>query len=214
MNAGIFFARKDSLINNFKKYRKNIYLNCLKSVEASKTEKKVYFLNKKYFGMLEDISFDYAILEKSNDINAIKLNIPLIDMGNWKEIWKFFTNISSKNQIKRNTYFRPWGKYINLFFGKNFLLKELIINPKSSISLQKHKFRSEKWTIISGKPKITIEKNKFFMKEKQTVFIPKGFKHRIENIYSEPVKIVEVQMGSILSEDDIIRYKDVYGRII
>tara|TARA_Y100000590_G_scaffold469315_1_gene656127 strand:- start:12155 stop:13360 length:1206 start_codon:yes stop_codon:yes gene_type:complete len=214
MNAGIFFARKDSLINNFKKYRNKIYLNCLKSVERAKTKKKAYFLNKKNFGLVQDISFDYAILEKSNDVNAIKLNIPLVDMGNWKEIWKFFIYTTSKKKIKSNTYFRPWGKYINLFRGKNFLLKELTINPKSSISLQKHKFRSEKWTIISGKPKITLKKKKFFMKKKETVFIPKGFKHRIENIYNDPVKIVEVQMGPILSEDDIVRYKDVYGRII
>ena len=100
-----------------------------------------------------------------------------------------------------------------MFYGKNFLLKELIINPKSSISLQKHYFRSERWTIISGKPKITINKNKFFKKEKETIFIPKGSIHRIENIYKKPVQIAEVQMGSILKETDIVRYKDVYGRI-
>ena len=115
--------------------------------------------------------------------------------------------------MSKNTFFRPWGKYINLFNGKNFLLKEIIVNAKSSISLQKHKYRSEKWTIISGKPKITINNKKFFKNSNESVFIPKGSIHRIENLYNEPIKIVEVQLGSILKETDIIRYKDDYGRV-
>ena len=115
--------------------------------------------------------------------------------------------------MKKNIFHRPWGKYINLFSGKWFLLKELIINPKSSISLQKHNHRSERWTIISGRPKITINKKKFFKNPNETTFIPKGAIHRIENLFSKPVKIVEVQIGSILKENDIVRYKDIYGRV-
>ena len=67
--------------------------------------------------------------------------------------------------------------------------------------------------IIQGKPKITINKNKFFKKENETVFIPTGAIHRIENYYKKPVKIIEVQTGSILKESDIIRFSDMYGRI-
>ena len=213
MNAGMFFLRKDSLIKNFKNYQNKIFNNCYSSVKNAKKILKIYYLNKVFFKKVPEKSFDYAILEKSKDINGIKLNIPFTDLGNWKEIWKFFKKDKSKKFIKKNTFKRPWGKFINLFHGKNFLLKELVINPKSSISLQKHNFRSERWTIISGKPRITINKNKFFKKEKETVFIPKGSIHRIENIYKEPVQIAEVQMGQILKESDIVRYKDVYGRI-
>ena len=115
--------------------------------------------------------------------------------------------------MKNNTFYRPWGKYINLYSGKGFLLKELIINPKSSISLQKHTYRSEHWTIISGKPRITISNNKFFKSPNQTTFIPKGAVHRIENLHNKPVQIVEVQTGLILKESDIVRYKDIYGRV-
>ena len=93
------------------------------------------------------------------------------------------------------------------------MLKELIVNPMSSISLQKHYFRSERWNIISGKPKITINNKKFFSKQNETVFIPKGAIHRIENLYKVPVKIIEVQMGSKLKESDIVRYSDIYGRV-
>ena len=141
------------------KYQYKIFQHCNDAVNKAKIYNNVYYLNKASFKKLREISFDYAILEKGKCINGIKLDIPLTDLGNWKEIWNFFKKIRSKNYIKRNTFFRPWGKYINLFQGKGFLLKELILNPKSSISLQKHLYRSERWTVISGKPKITINKN-------------------------------------------------------
>ena len=89
----------------------------------------------------------------------------------------------------------------------------MVVNPKSSISLQKHKFRAEHWTRISGKPKITVNKKIFFKKVNDSILIPRGAIHRIENIYNKPLQIIEVQMGSILKESDIVRYKDIYGRI-
>jgi len=212
-NSGMFFARKDSIVNNFKKHQPQIFKLCTDAVNKSTIYKNVYHLNKASFKKLQEISFDYAILEKSKNIYGIKLSIPLTDLGNWKEIWKFFKNHKSRSNMKKNTFYRPWGKYINLFSGKGFLLKELVINPKSSISLQKHTYRSERWTIISGKPKITINKKKFFKYPNETAFIPKGAVHRIENTFNKPVQIVEVQTGSILKESDIVRYKDVYGRV-
>ena len=132
------------------------------------------------------------------------MNLPLIDLGNWKEIWKFFKKKNSPHLTKKNTFYRPWGKYINLFTGKDFLLKELVINSNSSISLQKHFHRSERWIINSGRPRITIgNKKRFFKKLNDSVLIPKGTIHRIENIYEDPVQIIEVQMGDILKESDI-----------
>ena len=212
MNSGMFFIRKDSIIKNFIKYQNKIFKNCNEAVNKSKKKGNVYTLNRKSFKKIKEISFDYAILEKSKNINGIKLNMPLTDLGNWKEIWKFFRKYKSKSDIKKNTFHRPWGKYINLYSGKGFLLKELLINARSSISLQKHFYRSERWTIISGKPKITINKTKFFRNPDETAFIPKGAVHRIENPFKKPVQIVEVQTGPILKENDIVRYKDVYGR--
>ena len=213
MNSGMFFIRKDSIIKNYKKYQYKMFQNCSDAVSKSKIYKSVYYLNKSSFKKIKEISFDYAILEKSKNINGIKLNIPLIDLGNWKEIWKYFKNKKTKNNIKKSTFYRPWGKYINLYSGKGFLLKELIVNAKSSISLQKHNYRSERWTIISGRPKITINKNIFFKKPNETAFIPKGAVHRIENPFNKSVQIIEVQTGSNLKETDIIRYKDIYGRV-
>ena len=212
-NSGILYATKDSIINNFIQHQIKTFDLCFQSVNESKLKKNVYFLNKKPFKRIQEISFDYAILEKSNSINAIKLNIPWNDLGSWKEISNIFKRNKSKYFKKNNVFYRPWGKYTNLFNGKGFLVKELVVNPKSSISLQKHFHRSEYWTITSGKPRITLNKKKFFKKENETAFIPKGAVHRIENLYKKPVKIIEIQTGNILKESDIVRYKDIYGRV-
>jgi len=102
---------------------------------------------------------------------------------------------------------------VHLHPKKNFLVKLIVVNSKSSISLQKHKHRSEHWTITSGKPKITINNKKFFKSKNESAFIPQGAIHRIENPFNKPVKIIEIQTGSILKETDIVRYKDIYGRV-
>ena len=212
-NSGILLARKDSIINNFIKYQSKTLKLCIDAVHKSKVSNNVYYLEKKSFKKIRDESFDYAILEKSKNINAIKLNIPWSDLGSWKEIANIFKKNKSKYYKKTNVFYRPWGKYTNLYSGKGFLVKELVVNSKSSISLQKHKHRSEYWTVTSGKPKITINKRKFFKKVNETAFIPQGAKHRIENLFKKPVKIMEIQTGTILKEADIVRYKDIYGRV-
>ena len=213
LNSGIIFASKISIINNFRKYQTKTLNFCIDAVCKSRVSNNVYYLNKKSFQRIPEISFDYAILEKSRNINGIKLNIAWSDLGSWKEISNIFKRNRSKYFKKNNVFYRPWGKYTNLFNGKGFLVKELVINSKSSISLQKHNHRSEYWNIISGKPKITINNKKFFKKVNETAFIPQGAKHRIENFFMKPVRIMEVQTGSILKETDIVRYKDIYGRV-
>ena len=212
-NSGMFFVRKDSIISNFKKYQPNIYKNCLKAVSKAKLKNNTYYLNKVSFSKVTEKSFDYAILEKAKEINAINLDIPWSDLGSWREISKIYRKNKSKYFKKKNVYYRPWGRYVNLFKGQNFLVKELTVNSKSSISLQKHHHRSEHWMITQGKPKITINKKKFFKKENDSVIIPTGSVHRIENLYKKPVKIIEVQTGAILKESDIVRFQDIYGRV-
>ena len=212
-NSGMFFLRKDSIINNFKKYQKNIYFNSLMAVNKSNLRNNIYYLDKKAFSKNLSKSFDYAILEKTKDINAIKLNIPWSDLGSWKEILLMYHKNKAKYFSKKNTFYRPWGKYTNLFNGKNFLIKEIHVNPKGILSLQKHFHRSEHWVVTQGKPKITLNKKLFSRKSSETIFIPQGAIHRIQNPNKKPVKIMEAQLGLILKETDIVRYKDIYGRV-
>jgi len=212
LNSGMFFLRKISVINNFKKYQNSTYKSCVKAISKSKYKNNVYHLNKEAFKKSKAISFDYAILEKSNNIYAIKLNIPWSDLGSWKEICKIYNKFKNKYWKKKNIFLKPWGSYINLYSGKNFLIKELSVKSKGILSLQKHFHRSEHWLVTQGKPKITLNKNKFTLKPGENIYIPLGSIHRIENPGSKSVKIIEAQIGSILKETDIVRYQDVYGR--
>ena len=212
-NSGMFFLRKDSIINNFKKYQPKTFKSCLLSVNKSKYKNNTYYLNKSAFIKSVEKSFDYAILEKSKNINAIKLDIPWSDLGSWKEISKIFNKNKSKYFKKKNVFYRPWGSYTNLFRGKNFLVKELNVKSNGILSLQKHHHRSEHWLITQGKPLITLNKKKLSKSVNESIYIPKGAIHRIENPFKINVKILEIQKGSILKETDIVRYQDIYGRV-
>ena len=211
-NSGMFFLRKDSLVNNFKKYQKKIFNCCLLAVKKSKYKKNIYYLNKRAFVKNPSKSFDYAILEKTKNIYAIKLDIPWSDLGSWKEILLMFKKNKMKYFNKKNIFRRPWGNYINLFNGNNFLIKELNVKPKGMLSLQKHFHRSEHWVVVQGIPKITLNRKLFSKKPNETIFIPKRSIHRIQNPNKKNVKIMEVQLGEILKETDIVRYQDIYGR--
>ncbi len=211
-NSGMFFLRKDSIINNYKKYQKNIYKNTFLAVYKSNFKNDTYYLNKREFSKNSSKSFDYAILEKTKNINAIKLSIPWTDLGSWKEILLMYHRNRNKYFSKKNTFYRPWGNYTNLFNGNNFLIKELHVKSKGVLSLQKHFHRSEHWVVTQGKPKITLNKKNFLKKPYETIFIPQGAIHRIQNPNKKPVKIMEAQLGLILKETDIVRYEDVYGR--
>ena len=212
-NSGMFFLRKDSIINNFKKYQPTIYKNCVKAVSKAKLKDNTYYLNKSSFEKATAKSFDYAILEKTKEINAIKLDIPWSDLGSWKEICKMYGKNKRHYFKKKNVFHRPWGSYVNLFNGREFLIKELYIKPKGILSLQKHHHRAEHWVVTQGRPKITLNKKYFTMNPAETIFIPLGAVHRIENPYKIPVRIIEAQVGSILRESDIVRYQDIYGRV-
>ena len=212
-NSGMFFLRKDSIINNFKKYQPKTYKSCLASVNKAKYKNNTYYLNKSSFVKSVEKSFDYAILEKTKQINAIKLDIPWSDLGSWKEILKVYDKNKNKYVKKKNVYYRPWGRYTNLFNGKGFLIKELFVKSKGILSLQKHHHRAEHWLITQGNPKITLNKNIFNKKPNEHIFIPLEAIHRIQNPGKKPVKIMEAQVGSILKETDIVRYQDIYGRV-
>jgi len=108
--------------------------------------------------------------------------------------------------------FRPWGSYDSIDGGERFQVKRLIVNPGATLSLQMHHHRAEHWVVVSGTARITCENKVFLLEENQSTYIPVGAKHRIENPGKIDLHIIEVQSGSYLGEDDIVRFEDVYGR--
>jgi len=117
-----------------------------------------------------------------------------------------------EENIESKVYSRPWGTYQTLKIKENAQVKWIEVNPDSKLSLQKHLKRAEHWIIVKGHPLITVNETTKKYNQNEHVFIPKEAVHRIENDTKELVIIVEVQIGSYLGEDDIIRLEDVYGR--
>lgn len=108
--------------------------------------------------------------------------------------------------------YRPWGAYESIDNGDNFQVKHITVNPGAKLSLQMHHKRAEHWIVVSGVAQVTCGERVFSLKENESTYIPLGYKHRLENTGSEPLHLIEVQSGSYLGEDDIVRFEDTYGR--
>jgi mannose-1-phosphate guanylyltransferase/mannose-6-phosphate isomerase len=108
--------------------------------------------------------------------------------------------------------FRPWGSYDSVDNGDRFQVKRLVVKPGASMSLQLHHHRAEHWIVVSGTARITRGEETFLLGENESTYIPMGAKHRIENPGKVELHIIEVQSGSYLGEDDIVRFEDIYGR--
>jgi len=108
--------------------------------------------------------------------------------------------------------YRPWGWYESIALGPRFQVKRIVVNPGAALSLQSHNHRSEHWVVVEGTAKVTIDDEVQTISENQSVYIPLGAVHRMENPGKLPLTLIEVQTGSYFGEDDIIRYDDVYAR--
>ena len=117
----------------------------------------------------------------------------------------------SEHSLHREV-FRPWGSYDSVESGERYQVKRLSVNPGASMSLQLHHHRAEHWIVVSGTARITRNDEVFLLEENESTYIPLGAKHRIENPGKIPLHIIEVQSGSYLGEDDIVRFEDRYGR--
>jgi mannose-1-phosphate guanylyltransferase/mannose-6-phosphate isomerase len=107
---------------------------------------------------------------------------------------------------------RPWGWYDSVDEGERFKVKRIQVKPGASLSLQMHHHRAEHWIVVKGVAEITNGDQMITLTENQSTYIPQGQTHRLSNKGTEPLEIIEVQSGSYLGEDDIVRFEDTYGR--
>ena len=155
--------------------------------------------------ILNDVENIFVISQKESLYISSKKNVNKI-----KEILnnRNFKSISDY----QNIFFKPWGHYETFINSPNYLVKKLTIKPKHRLSLQYHNYRTEHWIIVEGIAKITKGNSQKILKKNESTFIPLGLKHCIENIGKVNLEIIEVQMGKILKESDIIRLDDPYKR--
>ena len=113
--------------------------------------------------------------------------------------------------LHRRVY-RPWGSYESLITSERFQVKQIVVNPGETLSLQMHHHRAEHWIVVNGTAEVTCEDKVFMLGEDESTYIPLGHKHRLANPGRIPLELIEVQSGAYLGEDDIVRFEDVYGR--
>ncbi|MCK9261068.1 MAG: mannose-1-phosphate guanylyltransferase/mannose-6-phosphate isomerase [Azoarcus sp.] len=109
--------------------------------------------------------------------------------------------------------YRPWGWYDSIDFGERFQVKRIVVNPGATLSLQMHHHRAEHWIVVRGTAEVTNGERSFLLGENESTYIPLGHTHRLANPGKVPLEIIEVQSGSYLGEDDIVRFEDTYGRV-
>lgn len=135
--------------------------------------------------------------DKVQDIKSIVAELKTENRSEWK--------------VHREVY-RPWGKYDAIDQGERYLVKRITVNPGEKLSLQMHHHRAEHWIVVSGTARVTLSEKTLLVAENESVYIPIGMTHALENPGKLPLEMIEVQSGSYLGEDDIVRFEDRYGR--
>ena len=126
-------------------------------------------------------------------------------MQNVKKIVEVLNQNGRDESKKHKEVYRPWGEYHYITEAEKYNVRRVLINPGQKISTQTHNHRSEHWVIVSGIAKITINKDINIIKENESIYIPPGTMHTIENSEMLPLEIIEIQTGQLLTEDDVIR---------
>ena len=278
-NAGIFLFRARDMIDAFKIHASEILDLVSRAVNEASEDLGFLRLATEPWSKLQDISIDYAIMEKAQNLVAVPYVSKWSDLGGWDAVWTeskadALGNVTSetahaiecKNSLLRSESsnqqivgiglndimaiampdavlvapkdraqevkkvvellkakdivqaeifpkdHRPWGWFESLAIGERFQVKRIYVKPGGSLSLQSHNHRSEHWIVVAGTAKVIINDESKIITEGQSIYVPLGSKHRMENPGKLPMLLIEVQIGSYLGEDDIIRYEDKYSR--
>jgi mannose-1-phosphate guanylyltransferase/mannose-6-phosphate isomerase len=129
-----------------------------------------------------------------------------------KAVTQFLTQAHRHEHRHHQRVHRPWGAFEGIDRGERYQVKRLTVNPGESLSAQMHHHRAEHWIVVSGSARVTCDDQTFLLSENQSTYIPVGARHRLENPGKIPLEIIEVQSGSYLGEDDIVRFDDLYNR--
>ena len=144
---------------------------------------------------------DATLVAHKNKVHDVKLIASALKVAGRSE-WN----------LHREVY-RPWGKYDSVDHGERYQVKRITVKPGAKLSVQKHHHRAEHWVVVAGLARVTNGEETFLLSENQSTYIPIGVVHSLENPGTIPLEIIEIQSGSYLGEDDIVRFDDRYGRV-
>ncbi|GAA6158887.1 mannose-1-phosphate guanylyltransferase/mannose-6-phosphate isomerase [Ruegeria sp. HU-ET01832] len=278
-NAGIFLFRATDIIAAFEKHAPTLLEPVQKALDVAKPDLGFLRLAAEPWSKAEDISIDYAVMEKADNLAVVPFDAAWSDLGGWDAVWresgpdadgvvttgdataidchdtllrsdsdrlevvgiglnnimavamndavlvadksraqdvkKAVSALKAKGSAQATQFpkdHRPWGWFESLVVGDRFQVKRILVHPGASLSLQSHVHRSEHWIVVEGTAKVTIDDDVKLVTENQSVYVPLGSVHRMENPGKVPMVLIEVQTGAYVGEDDIIRYEDVYAR--
>ena len=280
-NAGIFLFRASDMIAAFELYFPNLIKPVSAALQHGHADLGFFRLEPQAWSQCDNISIDYAVMERSTNLSAIQYSAGWSDLGDWKSVWQelipdahgvvttenatalectntllrsenssqhlvglgldniiavampdavLVANLSKAQDVRQVVArlkinnvnqaetlpkdHRPWGWFEPLVKGERFQVKRLWVNPGASLSLQSHQHRSEHWVVVMGTATTTIGPKVEIITEGQSVYIPIGAIHRLQNFGKVPLLVIEVQTGAYLGEDDIVRHEDQYARNI
>ncbi len=278
-NAGIFLFSVKTVIEAFMRHAPDLVEPVARAIEGGRPDLDFHRLDPAAWAGATDISIDYAVMERADNLAVVPFSAGWSDLGGWDAIWRESdpdadgvalagnaTAIDCRNTLLRSedsglelvglgldnivavamndavlvadidhaqdvktavaalkdksvrqaTAFpldhRPWGWFESLVLAERFQVKRIVVKPGAALSLQSHHHRAEHWIVVSGTAEVTIDDKVQLVSENQSVYIPLGAVHRMANPGKVPMVLIEVQTGSYLGEDDIIRYEDVYAR--
>jgi mannose-1-phosphate guanylyltransferase/mannose-1-phosphate guanylyltransferase/mannose-6-phosphate isomerase len=278
-NAGIFLMSAKAALAAFEAHAPHLIEPVRGSIAAAKEDLGFLRLAAEPWSGAEEISIDYAVMERASNLQVVPFGGAWSDLGDWASVWRestpdddglvthgHVTLIDSRNSLFRSeagglelvgiglenimvvampdavlvadksraqdvkeavarlkakgasqaeTFprdHRPWGWFETLVLADRFQVKRIVVHPGAALSLQSHVHRSEHWIVVAGTAKVTVDDKVQLLTENQSVYIPLGAIHRMENPGKVPMVLIEVQTGVYLGEDDIIRYDDVYAR--
>ncbi|PWE29942.1 mannose-1-phosphate guanylyltransferase/mannose-6-phosphate isomerase [Maritimibacter sp. 55A14] len=278
-NAGIFLYTAGALIAAFETHAPELLAQVRPAVDGAEADLGFLRLAPEPWARAEDISIDFAIMEKAGNLSVVAYDGDWSDLGGWDAVWhhsapdadgvatggaahaidcrdtllrseaeglelvglglehvvavampdavlvadkrrlqdvkSVVATLRAAGVAQADTFpkdHRPWGHFETLALADRFQVKRIVVNPGAALSLQSHVHRAEHWIVVAGTAKVTIDDEVKLVTENESVFIPLGARHRLENPGKFDMVLIEVQTGSYLGEDDITRYEDVYAR--
>lgn len=278
-NAGIFLFSVPAILAAFRAHAAGLIGPVTEAIVAGRPDLGFFRLAPGPWAGVEDISIDYAVMERADNLAVVPFASGWSDLGGWEAVWRASspdadgvatagaaTAIDCRNTLLRSEDdrleivglglegivaiampdavlvadarrgqevkaavtalktkgarqaeafpldHRPWGWFETLVLGDRFHVKRIVVQPGAALSLQSHHHRAEHWIVVAGTAQVTIEGEVTLVSENQSVYIPLGARHRLENPGKVAITLIEVQTGAYLGEDDIIRYEDVYAR--
>ncbi len=278
-NAGIFLFSVRAILDAFAAHAPDLVAPVRAAVETAEADLGFLRLAAGPWAEAEDISIDYAVMERAGNLAVVPFDGGWSDLGDWQAVWResaqdadavaqsgpvtaidcagsllraedgaqqlvgiglegmvavampdavLVAPMARAQEVKAAVSalkaqgaaqatqlpvdHRPWGWFESLVVGDRFQVKRIVVHPGAALSLQSHMHRSEHWIVVQGTARVTIDDAVQLVSENQSVFIPLGARHRMENPGKLDMVLIEVQTGSYLGEDDIIRYEDVYAR--